>query len=35
MIVRGSLVPSSIPSRFDSVPAATFLTITSIGTIST
>ena len=35
MIVRGSWVPSSIPSRFDSEPAATFRTTTSIGTIST
>ena len=35
MIVRGSCVPSSIPSRFDRVPAATLRTTTSIGMIST
>ena len=35
MIVRGSWVPSSIPSRVERVPAATFLTTTSIGMIST
>ena len=34
-MVRGSCVPSSIPSRFDSEPAATLRTTTSIGTIST
>src|SRR5919206_438103 len=35
MIVRGSCVPSSIPRRFDSEPAATLRTTTSIGMIST
>src|ERR1700739_3942527 len=35
MIERGSWVPSSMPSRCDSEPAATFRTTTSSGTIST
>src|SRR5712675_551197 len=35
MIERGSCVPSSIPRRCDSEPAATFRTTTSSGTIST
>jgi len=35
MIERGSWVPSSIPRRCDSDPAATLRTTTSSGTIST
>jgi hypothetical protein len=35
MIERGSCVPSSMPRRFDSEPAATLRTTTSSGMIST
>ena len=35
MIERGSCVPSSMPSRVDSEPAATLRTTTSSGMIST